>query len=87
MNLIPVEIVFRRDCPSPSSSSVWTARAMSPGPGRKELPVFDDDDPETTIRSVHIVDLDDDGFNDIMATVDRPGTIKDSPVWFRNVGK
>ena len=52
-----------------------------------ELPVFDDADAATTIRSIHIVDVDGDGQNDIMATVDRPGTIKDSLVWFRNVGR
>ena len=52
-----------------------------------EPPVFDDADAATTIRSIHIVDVDDEGQNSIMVTVDRPGTIKDSLVWFRNVGR
>ncbi|MCG3136191.1 MAG: hypothetical protein HJJLKODD_00016 [Phycisphaerae bacterium] len=50
-----------------------------------EFPFFSDTAADTVINSVVVVDLDDDGRNDVLATLDRIGTVNDRLVWLRNI--
>ncbi len=51
-----------------------------------EFKMFGDDDAGTSIRGVLVVDLDGDGRDDVVATLDRGSANRDELVWFRNLG-
>ena len=45
---------------------------------------FSDENASTSIRSILVVDLDGDGFDDIVGTIDRTATHNDALLWLRN---
>ncbi len=52
-----------------------------------EYQVHEDDFGDTQVRSVIVTDLDGDGVNDVVGTLDRSTTSNDGLFWFKNLGQ